>query len=193
MNNGVGYVLAFSLGAAAGAVVTWKYLRSKLDAELEEVREMYKSRTPVATKGEKEEEAEEEPDPKPKGKKPDIYEYAAELTKGKYRNYSDVSYEEEIKEEHPTYDTIYTIPPEEYGENKEYETRSLTYYADGVLADDDDEIIEDVDDVVGEGTLNRFGEYEDDSVHVRNENMKCDYEILMSLKNYSDIVGGDSL
>ena len=35
-----------------------------------------------------------------------------------------------------------------------------------------------VDAVVGEDSLNHFGEFEEDSVYVRNENIECDYEIL---------------
>ena len=61
--------------------------------------------------------------------------------------------------------------------------------ADGVLADDMDEIIEDVDEVVGEDSLNHFGEFEEDSVYVRNDERKCDYEILRDNRNYADVVG----
>jgi hypothetical protein len=45
-----------------------------------------------------------------------------------------------------------------------------------------------VDDVVGFESLNRFGEYEDDSVFVRNDRLKCDYEILLDRRKYSDVV-----
>ena len=65
---------------------------------------------------------------------------------------------------------------------------SLTYYADGVLADENDEVIEDVEDAVGIDSLNRFGEYEDDSVFVRNDARKCDYEILLDQRTYSEVV-----
>lgn len=39
-------------------------------------------------------------------------------------------------------------PPEQFGDDEEYEQISLTYYADGVLADENDEVIEDVEDAV---------------------------------------------
>ena len=81
----------------------------------------------------------------------------------------------------------YIITPDEFGEFDDYETISLTYYADGVLTDDMDEPIEDVDGLVGVDSLSHFGEYEDDSVFVRNDRMKADYEILSDLRNYSDI------
>ena len=80
------------------------------------------------------------------------------------------------------------IPPEQFGDDEEYEQISLTYYADGVLADENDEVIEDVEDAVGIDPLNHFGEYEDDSVFVRNDARKCDYEILLDQRTYSEVV-----
>ena len=71
--------------------------------------------------------------------------------------------------------------------DEEYEQISLTYYADGVLADENDEVIEDVEDAVGIDSLNHFGEYEDDSVFVRNDARKCDYEILLDQRTYSEV------
>ena len=52
--------------------------------------------------------------------------------------------------------------------------------------DDGGDKIEDVDDVVGMESLTRFGEYEDDSVFVRNDRLRCDYEILMDERTYSE-------
>ena len=80
----------------------------------------------------------------------------------------------------------YVISPDEFSENEDYETESLTYYLDGILADDRNNII-DIDVVVGRESLNHFGEYEDDSVFVRNEELKTDYEILLDTRRYSDI------
>ena len=45
-----------------------------------------------------------------------------------------------------------------------------------------------MDEIVGEESLNHFGEYEDDSVFVRSDRLKCDYEILLDQRNYSDVV-----
>lgn len=82
----------------------------------------------------------------------------------------------------------YVISPEEFGEGEEYEKISLTYYADQVLADENDELVEDVEGAVGFESLTHFGEYEDDSVFVRNDRLKCDYEILLDQRTYSDVV-----
>ena len=43
----------------------------------------------------------------------------------------------------------YVISPEEFGDFDEYTKLSLTYYSDGVLADENDEIVDDIDETVG--------------------------------------------
>ena len=60
-----------------------------------------------------------------------------------------------------------------------------------MLAYDDDSVIRNVDKVVGKGSLNTFGEYEDDSVFVRDDDKKIDYEILRDTRTYSDVVGNE--
>lgn len=81
----------------------------------------------------------------------------------------------------------YVISPAEFDTEDDYEVCSLNYYADGVLADDAGNVIEDVEGMVGRDSLDHFGEYEDDSVHVRNDALQCDFEILRDLSNYSDV------
>lgn len=83
----------------------------------------------------------------------------------------------------------YIIRPEEFGEDNDYETVSLTYYDDGVLTDEYDEILEDedVEEQVGKESLKHFGEYEDDSVFVRNDALQTDYEILLDHRKYYDV------
>ena len=79
----------------------------------------------------------------------------------------------------------YVIPPDECGEEPEYSITELTYFAlDDILVDSFGEIVEDPDILVGRNFKGHFGEYEDDSVFVRNEQLKCDFEILKDLDNY---------
>ncbi len=79
----------------------------------------------------------------------------------------------------------YVIPPDECGEEPEYSITELTYFAlDDILVDSFGEIVEDPDILVGRNFKDHFGEYEDDSVFVRNEELKCDFEILKDLDNY---------
>lgn len=84
----------------------------------------------------------------------------------------------------------YTIAPEEYGEKDDYDTKSWTYYSDFVLVDEEGEIISDPESIIG-NALSQFGEYEDDSVCVRNDNTECDYEILKHEKTFSEVYGSE--
>ena len=83
---------------------------------------------------------------------------------------------------------IEIIPPIEFGTNFEYEPISLVWYAgDGALVCDDEEITDDIAYCIGLDALNHFGEYEDDAVHVRNHARKCDYEVLLDERSWSDM------
>lgn len=79
----------------------------------------------------------------------------------------------------------YVIPPDEF-DMMDYDTSSLTYYSDGILVDECNNKIDDIDDVIGLESLDHFGEYEDDSVFVRNDKLKIDYEILLDVRKYED-------
>ena len=50
------------------------------------------------------------------------------------------------------------------------------------------DIVDDIEETVGIDSLTHFGEYEDDSVFVRNDERKCDYEILLDDRDYEDCV-----
>ena len=177
-------IVIFATGAAIGSVVTWNLLKSKYEKiaqeEIDSVKEVYSKKNrseDICTVDETEEpeEPEEPEDPD------ELEEYIDLVNNCGYKNYSRKGGSDQISFEKP-----YVIPPEEFGEC-EYETISLTYYADKVLADDMDEIVDDVDDVVGLDSLEHFGEYEEDSVFVRNDGRKCDYEILLDVRRYSDL------
>lgn len=83
----------------------------------------------------------------------------------------------------------YVISPFDFGELDGYKQISLTYYADGTLEDDDQEIVKDVDELIGAKSLSTFGEYEDDSVFVRNERLRVDFEILKDYRTYEEATG----
>lgn len=87
-------------------------------------------------------------------------------------------------------DRPYVIDPWDFGGEDGYETITLNYYADGVLTDDDDDVIEDeeIDDIVGKDFAEHFGEYEKDCVCVRNDRLKTDYEICRDLIEYSTLL-----
>lgn len=190
MNKTINFMM-FIVGAAIGSIVTWRYVEKKYEQiaqeEIDSVKEVFAKREPEITETkdvirEKAFNAKE---------KPNIVEYAAKLREQGYTNYAGVepeSNKEEASEESMDIDTPYVIPPEEFGEFDDYEKIGLTYYADQVLTDEDDELVEDIEDTVGFESLSHFGEYEDDSAFVRNDRLRCDYEILLDQRKYSDVI-----
>ena len=83
-------------------------------------------------------------------------------------------------------DDIMVIPPEEFGDKPGYDTATFTFFADGVVADEKDDVVTDLANTIGLESLNHFGEYEEDTVFVRNCIKEMDYEILRDLRTYSE-------
>lgn len=179
--------LAFIAGAGIGSVCTWQLLKQKYELiaqeEIDSVKAVYAARENAGSfqDGLKVAENRTQKD----DTDVDVKKYASIIQKEGYTDYSRTV---EEKKGEAFVEKPYVISPEEFGEFEEYEKISLTYYADEVLADENDEEVDDVDEIVGEESLNHFGEYEDDSVFVRNDRLKCDYEILLDQRNYSDVV-----
>lgn len=70
---------------------------------------------------------------------------------------------------------------------------SLVYYeADDILADEGNQVINAVDDVIGIGNLAYFGIVSQDKniVHIRNEAFEADYEVVRDTRSYAEVVFG---
>lgn len=166
-------LLSFTAGAAISSAVTWIFVKKKYEKiaqeEIESVKEVFAKRVTEVTETVDDDVREF-----------DEEEYTAyDALVNSYGN-SDIPNLGSSK--------AYTIPPEEYGEMEDYERFNFTYYADGTLTDENDCIIDDVVGTIGLDVAAHFGEYEDDSVHVRNDKEKCEYEILYDQRYYSDVL-----
>lgn len=165
MNDGLKIVLAFSIGSAVGFIFSRSYFKTKYekiaDEEIESMRQHFKN------KMEPQKETIKVLDDFFKEISPSVF-----PEKDLDENPSDV------KEEHIS--APYVISPEEYYDSDNTNERiTLDYYAeDRILADDDHAMLEDVEAAVGHGWENRFGEFVNGAVYVRNESRGCDYEIL---------------
>lgn len=176
----------FILGAVVGSTATYLYLDKKYKQisqdEIDSVKEVFSKREEDNVTEKKKVDNSKE--------KPNIVEYANTLKKQGYttsRNYSDIT-DEKSKKEIVITQEPYVIAPEDFGDIDDYDTISLIYYSDKILADEEEELVEDINNVVGFDSLTRFGEYEDDSVFVRNDRLRIDYEILRDPQKYSDII-----
>lgn len=168
--------IMFAAGAAIGSVVTWRLLKTKYEnlvqEEIESIRQVYSG--PQDSSEVDEESGEDEEDRR---------EYEKIVSRSGYNNNDE---EDDDEEEGEEMIVPYVIVPEEFDENG-YDTATLRYYADGVLAyDDTNEVVEDVEDLVCEDFADHFDEYEPDSVYVRNDNLRMDFEILRDQDPYSE-------
>lgn len=191
MNNKTASIFMFALGAVIGSLATWKYTKTKYERiaqeEIDSVKEVFRRQAnniEQHTEEECEDETEiEEEDPVDE----ELREYQDIASRYSNVNYSNIKNEQKgggtTMIEKP-----YVISPDDFGELDGYETTSLTYYADGVLEDDYYVVIEEdaVDDMVGVESLEHFGDYEPDTVFVRNEKLKTDFEIQRDLRKYSE-------
>lgn len=158
-------IFAFGLGAAAGAVVTYFFMKRKKKDDFMWADDWEEETEESTTK-----ESSEKVtcfDNKWKSDRPrtaynDIY-------RKKYGT-DDAS---PTEEDYP----MYIITPEEYASREGYEAESLYYYKNGVLTDEDDNVIPNMEEMVGEDAVNHFGEYEEDVIHIRNDDLETDYEI----------------
>lgn len=161
MNRYVSSALIFMIGAVSGSVLTHLLIKKKYahlaDEEISSVREVYERREEKIKSESLSENANKA-----------MNEYCTTDAD----DYSDCKPIDIHEDGIP-----YVISPLQFGENDTYECVSLTYLSNNVLTDECNEIIENVEAVVGDA-LEHFGEYEDDCVHVCNDRLKCYYEIL---------------
>lgn len=187
MNTKLASALIFVGGAAIGSIVTWQLVKEtyrKLAAqEIASVREYYRGRYEGPQQSEP---TKDETDNSTYLKKREPTQDETETI----TNYANLTkaYTSPEDEQKVEYDSEpYVISPDLFGELPDYNAVSLTYYADGVLADDDGNVVTDADDVVGKDFADHIGDYEPDAVHIRNDWNQCDYEILSVFDRYEDI------
>ena len=190
MNNTLTNVIIFVAGAAIGSAVTYKIVKTKyeriLQEEIDDVKATYANRE-ITVKDVVEACVENNIDVnfdiRPTEEEREEYESIV-----KSENYLGYTTEKISNEkEEPDMVKPYVISPGEVGDC-DYPVISLTYYeGDEILTDEYDKIISNVDELVGEDFADHFGEYEDDSVFVRNEEQEVDYEILKDYRSYAEI------
>lgn len=181
------FAAGLAVGAVAGAVIVKNKVLADAKAEVEEVREYYRSARGKVNRENVEETEEVKEVEKKEYELKDIQ--IKDEPKTGLTNYSQITKMYMSKDEFqtPMYDDPFVIDPSEFGENPEYDTETLTYFADGVLVDDVDDVIEEPDIVVGLENLKVFEEFGATTVYVRNDIYKTDYEIIRDDWNYSDL------
>lgn len=200
-------VLMFAAGAAIGSAVTWKVVKTKYDRivqeEIDSVKETFANA--FANRGEvdgdasgdraddsfhqidwseledlnEEDEEDEDDEDDDKSEQDYLRDYGRLIDHYTTNNNEKGGAENMAKEP-------YVISPYDFGEIDEYHRIELTYYEDGILEDDEYNIVTDADELIGPKALTTFGEYEEDSVFVRNERLHTDFQILKDPRTYDE-------
>lgn len=181
-------ILIFAAGVAIGSTVTWKLVKDKYkklaDEEIASVKEIWSKKHPTVediTEACVKEGMDVDITAQPKQTHVDYAERKTAREIILENKYSD-------KKEEEDYMDKYVISPEEFSES-ELPSESLTYWADGIVTDEANCVMDedDIEETIGSDALNHFGEYEDDSVFVRNETLDKEYEILMDTRRFGDV------
>jgi hypothetical protein len=94
----------------------------------------------------------------------------------------------EIKHHNLFIEDPHIISQEEFMQNdSSYIQSTLTYYrGDGVLTDDRENIIEELDDTVGSSNMEKFGQNSSDPnvLHIRNGRLQMEFEVCLSDNSY---------
>lgn len=178
--------LYFLLGVGVGAAGAYFYLKNRFEQyaqeEIDSVKETYKA---------KQEPAEEKVEIK--HVKPDLKDlFPSDIVKKveEYKDYHTKVEKPDDPAHKPFSEEPEIISEEDFGEIDEYEKLTLTYYSDGILAEElSDEIVENADELVGTDYIQELEE--SDAVYVRNDIEKTDYEIVKNLQTYKEVTGND--
>ena len=185
MNDKLSSVIIFCGGVFIGGFLTWDFFKTKYekiaDEEIASVKETFEHREPRSDNNYKVEEALKGNDA-----------YVNIIDSSGYRNYSNTAIETDKKGGTADMELKqpYVITPEQYEDNVDYTKVSLTWYNDEVLEDDWGNVL-DPDDVIGSEALKTFGQYEKDSVFVRDDDEQIDYEVLLDTRSYKETYGHD--
>lgn len=214
MSSTLKTLCVFTGGALVGAAATYFAVKTKFEkianSEIQEIREFYKDKSEkeieiieknAVSRYQHEQDMEElrnKEDFEPTEEELD--EYRKQVEKYNHPEYADalvrkrelqIKEQEEQKEMTEEFDKPYfIIKPDQMGETG-YEPVTLTYYADGILCDELDNVIEEdeIEERIGMEALVNIGLYEPDIIHVRNEYLEIDYEIQEDVRSYGDIYG----
>lgn len=177
-------IVAFGLGAVAGALFTRKKLEEECDrviqAEIEDYKRVRERMDKHPRRVKKEEPSEEET----------YEEIASEYDGEEEDDDGDASYVVPIK---PDLGAVpYIICADDFYNGKpHYDKTTLTYYdGDDTLVDDSEEVITDVEYYIGGEALSRFGEdeAEPDIVYVRNDKISTDFEVVRAYAKFEPTV-----
>lgn len=197
-------VIGFLVGLVIGSVLTYHGLKNKVEAEIDEevkkLKEFYKDQL------EKQQAEYFEKEEYLKSKAAVAEDKGSVVSKinnlkkvAKFEEKQNDETEDEAGSEETTasafeiledniiaQDKPFVIEEDRVGEYISYDLISLIYFSDGVLTDDWEVPVENPDETVGKEYVEYF-ETGEDVVYVRNDKLKCDFEITRDLRTYEEV------
>lgn len=176
-------VLYFSLGAIVGSGVTLlcvrKHYAKKADAEISAIKEAYGASEDKVCEDACKEDFEEVRE-----------DYEKIIDENEYNEEDDAEDSYIIHDEYPREERAskpYVIGPDLYSEDFHgFDKCVLVYWRGNDMLLTDEQEIMDIETTIGRSSLEHFGEYESDTVFVRNERMGCDFEVLLEEGSYAE-------
>lgn len=195
--NKVGVCLVFLSGVIVGSGTTAYFLNKRHQQEVESVKEAFGRYAPPKGECNQEEKTEDviENDEVPDFNSKEMKEARSKYKSKDYEEYVDYTklYSTSEKVSEPAREEVEdqtekpcAISPDEFGDYSDYNTISLIYFADGIVAERSMEIVDNPEFHLGKDFESHFGEFEDDAAHFRNDTTRCYYEVLRDERDYAD-------
>ena len=204
MNKKLLNILVFTVGAAVGSAVTWKLVKNKYEQianeEIASVKEEYADLLGrMKTKLQEDRNCENSTDAENDIYTDDYDQAEYDELASIYRSSDEDEEDSEEggkwdldEDEVPYMNAPYVITPDDFSSSPPgYNAQPLNYVADGVLADDWGVVL-DLDETIGEDSVEHFGEYVDDVVYVRDERLEIDYEVTRDPRTYKESLNRNS-
>lgn len=201
----LGFLAGAVVGMAAGYLTAKRIVRKKMEKETEDLRKAHDELMDNIVRARAS--AFEKPSDEKKSSETDIYhiDHGSVIPSFiKPTSLEDVSlkkkeishYEQKVAEFYgssneaiPDEKHIRILSDDEILDYDDFDSVTLIYYRDGVVADEEYVIVDDVEDQIGHRTLSLFREDGDSVLYVLNSRNKTVYEILWSAMSYvEDIV-----
>ena len=207
-------VLLFVGGVVLGGAISWQYHKTKYEEmvqeEIESLREHHKKKKDEKNDNEEETTSNNEEESSAINEE----EYDKTIDKAKHAKITstlgyidtdmvsdeeesyveDVDIQQYIDEGEPKNHIKshkpYLISPEEFGNVPLYDCDTFYYHKNDVITNcDDSDVVDNVEFYTGMKTLEiktHYGEYEQDAVYFRNDQLKTDYEILWDEEDFDE-------
>ena len=180
VNRGLSAFCSSLVGAGLGVTIAWHFAKIKYEKIADEEIESMKK---VLLK-DKEKDNENSEKKKNISKVDEIVNNEGD--KGQSTNYATV-YNKKKTQKNDVETYIHPIPSDEFGLEEEYDVITLVYLVDGVLIDDMDAEVGNIEEKIGEDFAKYFEESNGDTIYFKNDKYKAYYEVVQDDRSFDQV------